>query len=134
LGDKSTRFFHAAVTERYRLNTITSFDMVEGQTLTSHAEKATHIWGEFRNRLSCSIGTSMHFSLQDLIQEHDLQRMEAPFTKEDIVKLISSMPANKAPGPDGFNGLFLKKCWHIIKDDVYNLCQDFLMGWWTYNQ
>jgi hypothetical protein len=30
--------------------------------------------------------------------------------------------------PDGFNGLFLKKCWHIIKNYVYNLCNDFFRG------
>ena len=35
------------------------------------------------------------------------------------------MPVDKAPGPDGFNGMFLKKCWHIIKEDVYQLCNDF---------
>ena len=30
-----------------------------------------------------------------------------------------------APGPDGFNGLFLKKCWHIVKHDFYKLAEDF---------
>jgi hypothetical protein len=24
------------------------------------------------------------------------------------------MPADHAPGPDGFNGMFMKKCWGII--------------------
>jgi hypothetical protein len=38
------------------------------------------------------------------------------------------MPIDKAPGPDGFNGLFFKKCWHIIKEDVYQLCNDFFSG------
>ena len=32
---------------------------------------------------------------------------------------------DKAPGPDGFNGMFLKKCWPLIKEDFYALCQDF---------
>jgi len=35
------------------------------------------------------------------------------------------MPIDKTPGPDGFNGLFLKKCWPLKKSDFYNLCQDF---------
>jgi hypothetical protein len=35
------------------------------------------------------------------------------------------MPTDKAPGPDGFNGMFFKKCWHIIKEDIYQLCNDF---------
>ena len=32
---------------------------------------------------------------------------------------------DKAPGPDGFNGMFVKKCWPIIKEDFYNLCDSF---------
>jgi hypothetical protein len=47
---------------------------------------------------------------------------------EDIDKVNSKMPLDKAPGPDGFNGSFLKKRWHIIKQDVYNLCNDFFTG------
>jgi hypothetical protein len=35
------------------------------------------------------------------------------------------MPANRAPGPDGFNGLFLKRCWPIIQNDFYNVAKDF---------
>ena len=38
------------------------------------------------------------------------------------------MKNNKAPGPDGFNGCFLKSCWHIIKHDFYTLCADFYDG------
>ena len=38
------------------------------------------------------------------------------------------MPADKAPGPDGFNGHFLKATWHIIKYDIYKLCEDFHAG------
>lgn len=35
------------------------------------------------------------------------------------------MPIDKAPGPDGYNGLFMKKCWQIVKEDFYRLCSDF---------
>jgi hypothetical protein len=38
------------------------------------------------------------------------------------------MPTDKAPGPDGFNGFFLKSCWEIIKEDFYTLCCDFFNG------
>jgi hypothetical protein len=38
------------------------------------------------------------------------------------------MPPDKAPGPDGFNGLFLKKCWTIVKDDFLALCEEFYSG------
>jgi hypothetical protein len=38
------------------------------------------------------------------------------------------MSCDKAPRPDGFNGQFLKKCWHIIKEDIYAMCFDFFSG------
>ena len=38
------------------------------------------------------------------------------------------MPIDKAPGPDGFNGQFLKSCWHIIKQDIYDLFFQFHNG------
>jgi hypothetical protein len=73
-------------------------------------QKRQLIYGGNSEIDSCSIATNMHFDLQNLIQDQDLQRMEAPFTKEDIDKIISSMLADKAPGPDNFNGIFFKKC------------------------
>jgi hypothetical protein len=67
LGDESTKFFHAASTERYRLNTITSLDTEDGRTVTEHLEKAALLWDEYRNRLGTSTHTLMHFNLQNLI-------------------------------------------------------------------
>jgi hypothetical protein len=48
--------------------------------------------------------------------------------KGDIDNVIKGMPLDKSLGPNGFNDLFLKKCWHIIKEDIYKLCFDFFNG------
>jgi hypothetical protein len=42
--------------------------------------------------------------------------------------IIKHLSLDKSPGLDGFNNEFLKKCWHIIRQDFYNLCRDFHMG------
>jgi hypothetical protein len=69
----------------------------------------------------------MSFDLDTLISvEVDLSSLVQPFTKEEIDRVIRTTPPDKAPGPDGFNGLFLKKCWHLIKVDYYKLCFDFI--------
>jgi hypothetical protein len=39
-------------------------------------------------------------------------------TQAEIKSVIKGMPTEKAPGLDGFIGLFYKKCWAIIKDDL----------------
>lgn len=38
------------------------------------------------------------------------------------------MPSDWAPGPNGFNGCFLKSCWSTIKENFYNLCDEFYEG------
>ena len=69
------------------------------------------------------------FELSDLIQKcQGLEELSVPFMKEEIDNVIKIILADRAPGPDGFNGLFLKVCWDIIKEDFYSLCDDFWKG------
>uniref|UniRef100_A0A453CPK7 Reverse transcriptase domain-containing protein n=1 Tax=Aegilops tauschii subsp. strangulata TaxID=200361 RepID=A0A453CPK7_AEGTS len=35
------------------------------------------------------------------------------------------MPSDKAPGPDGFTGLFFKRCWNIVKADLMRVINHF---------
>lgn len=71
----------------------------------------------------------MLYNLDSLISTQvDLQDLVEPFTNEEIDGIVKRMPADKAPGPDGFNGFFLKKCWQIIKGDFYSLCNQFFDG------
>ena len=54
--------------------------------------------------------------------------MAEPFQQMEIDLIVKRMPTDKAPGLDGFNGLFMKKCWHIIRSDFYSFCNDFYLG------
>jgi hypothetical protein len=53
---------------------------------------------------------------------------EGPFTQEEIDQIIQLLQTDKSPGPDGFNGEFLKRCWPIEAEDFYALCQGFYDG------
>jgi hypothetical protein len=63
--------------------------------------------------------TSIIFDLFDFINPVELQGLDNPFTTEEISAIVAKLPIDKSPGPDGFNGLFIKKCWPIIKVDFY---------------
>lgn len=47
-----------------------------------------------------------------------LSELEVPFLETEVWRTINMLPADKAPGPDGFIGKFYKACWPIIKADV----------------
>jgi hypothetical protein len=83
----------------------------------------------FKTGIGSTINPEMQYNLEDLVLNHEgLDQISAPFTKEEIDNVVKQMPTDKAPGPDGFNGMFFKKCWHIIKEDIYQLCNDFFSG------
>jgi len=65
----------------------------------------------------------MLFDMDSLfIQDVDLSPIEEPFSHQEIDEVTKQLPLDKSPGPDGFNNEFLKKCWPIVKQDFYSLC------------
>jgi len=119
-GVENTKFFHAAATERYRQNTITSLETQDGRILYDHFQKAALLLENFKARMGHSTNPQMQYNINDLVIDHEgLEQIVAPFSKEEIDNVVKHMPVDKAPGPDGFNGMFFKKCWHIIKEDIY---------------
>ena len=128
-GDENTKFFHSVATDRYRRNSIAQLLLPDGSQVSSHADKEAVIYNAFKERLGTGHNPAMGFNLEDLINHVDeLECLTVPFTTKEIDDVVREMPNDKAPGPDGFNGQFLKSCWHIIKEDIYQLCNDFHAG------
>lgn len=55
----------------------------------------------------------------------DLSDQEEAITMEELELTIKSLPSKKAPGPDGFISAFYKKCWDLIKHDLFNAVRSF---------
>ena len=95
----------------------------------SHQDKAHILWEAYKERLGKSEFTAMQLNLEEILSPNpNLSSLEEPFTSEEIDQVVASLPTDKSPGPDGFNTDFIKKCWPIIKQDFYNLCQEFYEG------
>lgn len=67
--------------------------------------------------LGISEYVGISYNLSSFLQSHQLEFLSEDFDESEIDAVISSLPRNHAPGLDGFNGLFIRKCWHIIKQD-----------------
>lgn len=128
-GDECTKFFHSMATISYRRNTISQLRNEHGLWIQDHNGKAGLLWSSFRQRMGMTSSPTMLFDLSGLFTPiENLDSLVAPFHTDEIDCIVKRMPPDKAPGPDGFNGLFLKKCWPFIKDDFYMLCTEFYQG------
>jgi len=94
--------------------------------VSDHSEKAALFWQEFKQRLGVSEQIEMVDDLQNLVPSVDFfEDLIRQFSEAEIDGVIKELPNDKAPGPDGFNGYFMKTCWDTIKGDIYKLCDDF---------
>jgi hypothetical protein len=106
-------------TQRFRRNTISGLKTENGDIVSNHQQMAGIILSKFKERMGQSRGIKMGFNLDRILQlVEGLDLLTRDFEKEEMDLIIKHMPADKASGPDGFNGLFLKKCWPIIAKDL----------------
>lgn len=63
-----------------------------------------------------------------LVADDINEKLFKPVSDEEIKKAIDSLGELKAPGPDGYNGLFFKKKWDTVGKDVCQAIQSFFNG------
>jgi hypothetical protein len=94
--------------------------------VTDHDVMAAEAWSYYKQRIGTSHGIDLRFDLQSLIPHvTGLEVLTRPFSVDEMDSSVSSMHPDKAQGPDGFIGFFMKKCWDTIKGDFYALANDF---------
>ncbi|VFQ82730.1 unnamed protein product, partial [Cuscuta campestris] len=49
-------------------------------------------------------------------------------TLEEVKNAIWNLDSNSASGPDGYNGVFFRTTWDIIKEDMLKASQEFFLG------
>ena len=105
-GDANTALFHLHARHRKRKNFISKLLSNDGHILTSQDEKEKNIFDFYSNLLGESLDREVTINL------------------DEVWRTISSLPSDKAPGPDGFTGKFYKVCWLQVQvlSCLYGLC------------
>ncbi|WVZ92630.1 LOW QUALITY PROTEIN: hypothetical protein U9M48_038679, partial [Paspalum notatum var. saurae] len=73
----------------------------------------------YSNLLGTAAERNCTLNMQNFCQEgRDLSALDLFFSEDEVWAAIKSLPADKAPGPDGYTGRFYKSYWSIIKGDL----------------
>jgi hypothetical protein len=124
-GDANTKFFHLRVNARRRKNHIQRLKHGNGW-VTEHGAKENIVHTHFSAAMRKGDARTLDLNSNAVhFEETNLDCMGDHFTEEEVWNAINQMPCDKAPGPDGFTGIFFKKCWNIIKSDVMRVIQCF---------
>lgn len=59
------------------------------------------------------------------LNEAHIQRLNTDFTRDDVKRIMFSIPDGKAPGANGVNSKFYKHGWDIAGKEVTDAILDF---------
>ena len=131
-GDRNTSFFHQQYRARLSRNHIAEIKTMDGQVYKGFTQVKVAAESHFRNLYREDIHSNdeevvdLLSNIPSLVSPKDNELLCRPATEEEIIKVIWSMEADKAPGPDGFTIHFYKCCWHVIKDDLQKMINWFM--------
>jgi hypothetical protein len=94
--------------------------MHDGVWFSADAAKSEVIYEYFNGILGAPFQRQHSILLDDLLPRLDLTGLDACFSEQEVWETIRELPGDRAPGPDGFTGLFYKVAWPIIKADIMN--------------
>jgi hypothetical protein len=118
-GDANTKFFHLQACHRNRKSYIPAIHH-EGTWVSAEMDKEEVIYNHYKGILGTPFHRQHTLHLDNLLPTIDLNGIDACFSEEEIWAAVKELPSDRAPGPDGFSGIFYKTAWGIIKQDIVN--------------
>jgi len=83
----------------------------DGAWVSADQAKSDAIFDYFNSNLGAPFSWSHSILLDNLLPQLELSGMDVCFSKQEVWEMINEMPSDRAPGPDGFTGLFYKVAW-----------------------
>ena len=130
-GDRNTKFFHAACSDRRRRNRIGPLQNGEGGLVEDEVEKQVFITNYFMQLFTSNVNGDVQQLLQAVqprVTPAMNEQLMEDFTDEEIKEALDSIGDLKAPGPDGMAAIFYKKFWGIVGRRITDEVLEFLQG------
>lgn len=130
-SDRNTKFFHASTVQRRNRNRLHRIKDSAGNWIEGQGELCNAILEHF-SEVYKTEGTSkideclLH--VPRLITQEMNDSLLAPVTDSEIKRAVDGLGALKAPGPDGYNGMFFQKHWDIVKGEVCAAVKSFFLN------
>ncbi|CAN1829772.1 LINE-1 retrotransposable element ORF2 protein [Linum perenne] len=128
LGDKNTKFFHAATVQRRKRNMITRLKDQNGEWIDETVELERHISAFYMDLFKDERRVTDLSAMRDyptVIQSDIRYKLEGPVTEMEIKSAVFQMGPTKSPGPDGYPGCFFQRHWNVVKDDLISEIRGF---------
>ncbi|XP_060212045.1 uncharacterized protein LOC132639621 [Lycium barbarum] len=132
LGDSNTKYFSVVITEKQHRKQITTLTSLTGLQLVDNDDIKTEIV-QFYQGLMGTAAASLP-AVNKLIMRNgpvltpaQQQSLCADVTEVEIWEGLKDIGDEKAPGVDGYNALFFKRTWHIIKNDIISAVKEFFI-------
>eukprot|EP00253_Pinus_taeda_P005951 PITA_05951 len=132
-GDRNTSYFHKQYRARLSRNHIAEIKTMEGQVCKGFDQVKAAAEAHFRNLYNIGIhaeeGETNDFlsNIPQLVNDEENTVLCRPITTKEVIQVIWSMEADKAPGPDGFSIHFYQSCSEVIKSDLLKMIKGFMI-------
>ncbi|XP_068340019.1 uncharacterized protein [Pyrus communis] len=129
-GDANTKFFHSSTLQRRRRNKIVKLrdengnwvdrppqvrQLVDNHFISVFSSAGSRTWGSLLDCIIPSVSDEMN------------EALIAPVMDDEIKDAAVQMGGLKAPGPDGFQGIFYQSYWEIVRADVSALVRELFL-------
>ncbi|XP_057762865.1 uncharacterized protein LOC130982786 [Arachis stenosperma] len=113
--DRNTRYFYNIASARRRNNRIESL-VINGRLVRNHAriKVATSDFYRKLYQQKASPNISFRDGLVNQLEMEEAQALEVLPSEEEVEDAVWDCESSKAPGSDGYNMNFIKKCWEEI--------------------
>ncbi|KAF7812457.1 reverse transcriptase [Senna tora] len=128
-GDKNSKFFHALVVQRRQRNKVVKVKDENGRWV----EKEEDIGGCFARFFADLFKRSGPRNFDGVLGyvkpaignvENDL--LMSKVSREEVKEAVFQLGAMKAPGPDGYSGMFYRKAWGEVGEQVVKVVADYI--------